>query len=185
MKAEDKKVLDVGCGKHKIPGSIGMDIVALDGVDVVHNVNVSPWPFEDNTFDEIIMSHLIEHCDSIPRLMEEVHRVSKNGAIIKIITPHYTDMISWSDITHKWHLNTSSFKYFLPDYSTNYYSKARFETLTVYVEISNLFKYMGFEILVNLVNINRIFRFIRRFWELYLCFIIRGKTMHITLKTIK
>lgn len=99
-----------------------------------------------------------------------------------ITTPHYTDAISWQDVTHKWHLNTRSFRYFEPSYHTNYYTKARFEVLDTYVEISKFFRLFGFEIAVNLQRKNKKFRFFRNFWEYNLCFVVRGKNMHFLLK---
>jgi ubiquinone/menaquinone biosynthesis C-methylase UbiE len=32
-------------------------------VDVVHDLNAYPYPFPDNEFDFIEMSHIIEHVD--------------------------------------------------------------------------------------------------------------------------
>ncbi len=43
----DTKALDVGCGSRKLPGALGMDILSLPSVDVVHDVNRTPWPFEE------------------------------------------------------------------------------------------------------------------------------------------
>ncbi|MFA5162187.1 MAG: class I SAM-dependent methyltransferase [Elusimicrobiales bacterium] len=177
--------LDVGCGRNKLAGYMGLDIAALPSVDIVHDVNVTPWPVADNSCDAVCMRHLIEHCDSIPRVMEEVHRILIPGGIVEIVTPHYTDTISWKDITHKWHLSTKSFEYFEPDNGTSYYSKARFETVDSYVELANPFRYAGLEFLVNLQRKSGVWRFFRRWWELYLCFVIRGKTMHFKLKALK
>ena len=94
------KILDIGCGKHKWPGSIGLDIAPLDGVDVVHDLNQFPYPFSDDTFDRIRVIHVIEHIQSIPRTMEEIHRIARHGAEIDIETPHYTDASSWQDPSH-------------------------------------------------------------------------------------
>ena len=44
-------MLDLGCGPfQKLEGSIGVDIKAASHVDVVHNLDVYPYPFEDNQF---------------------------------------------------------------------------------------------------------------------------------------
>ena len=45
------KILDLGCGKNKIKGSIGLDNVSLDDVDIVHDILNIPYPLEDNYFD--------------------------------------------------------------------------------------------------------------------------------------
>jgi SAM-dependent methyltransferase len=53
--------LDIGCGQNKNPGFIGMDYEAYPGVDIVHNVEVFPWPLPDNSIDIAVTSHLLEH----------------------------------------------------------------------------------------------------------------------------
>lgn len=117
--------------------------------------------------------------------MEEVHRITKDGGEVVIETPHYTDASSWQDPSHIWHLNTRSFDFFLEDHASSYYSKARFEILSSRVKLLKLYKWMGIEFLVNLENWNPGFRFFRKFWEQYLCFVIRGKVMTIRLKAVK
>jgi len=177
--------LDIGCGYHKWPGSVGLDIAPLEGVDVVHDLNQFPYPFPDDSFDRIRVIHVIEHIESIPKTMEEIHRIARHSAVVEIETPHYTDASSWQDPSHRWHLNTRSFDFFQDDHATNYYSKARFEVLYSYVKLLKAFKWLGLELLVNLENKHPRCRFLRKFWEQYLCFIVRGKVMIFRLKTIK
>ena len=45
--------LNLGCGRDIREGYVNLDKAGLDGVDVVHDLNVFPYPFEDNEFDEI------------------------------------------------------------------------------------------------------------------------------------
>jgi len=52
-----------------------------------------------------------------------------------------------------------------------YYSDARLREISVHVRLLALWRWLGFEFLVN-----RFPRF-RRFWEYYLCFVVRGKVM--------
>jgi hypothetical protein len=44
MELERNQKLDVGCGKHRLPDAIGIDMFKFDGVDFVHDVNRAPWP---------------------------------------------------------------------------------------------------------------------------------------------
>ncbi len=180
-----EQILDIGCGRRKQPGSVGLDRVALPGVDVVHDLDSFPYPFEDNSFDRVFATHVIEHTESILRVMEEIHRISKPKARVRIITPHYSDAISWQDPTHRWHLNSYSFSYFDPSYHTNHYSKARFVVLSKEVEMASLWKAVGLQALVNLDNRFRGLRFVRKFWEQYLAFVVRGKQMTFWLETVK
>lgn len=53
--------LDIGCGQNKNKDFIGMDYVDYPGVDIVHDVEVFPWPIPDNTFQLAVSSHVLEH----------------------------------------------------------------------------------------------------------------------------
>jgi len=63
-------ILDVGCGTAKINGAIGIDRAKLPGVDIVHDLNDLPWPFENDSFDEVYMNDIIEHLDDTIKVME-------------------------------------------------------------------------------------------------------------------
>ena len=43
--------LDVGCGNNKIPGAVGIDLVAGTQADIVHDLNTTPWPLESACSD--------------------------------------------------------------------------------------------------------------------------------------
>ncbi len=44
-----KRVLDIGCGRHKLPQAVGVDYFALPGVDCVADLN-HRLPFDDEQF---------------------------------------------------------------------------------------------------------------------------------------
>jgi predicted SAM-dependent methyltransferase len=172
------RTLDIGCGWRKQPGSIGMDRIALPTVDVLHDFDDIPFPFEDDAFNEIHLVHVVEHAEDVIELMEEVHRIARSGARVRVVTPHYTDSMSWQDPTHRWHLNSYSFRYFEPRYQSNYYTKARFKVVSRHVSMARLWRTLGLEWLINLDERYRSMRVVRKFWEQYLCFIFRAK--HLT-----
>ena len=93
--------LDFGCGQRKEPGFIGLDGFDSPGVDVVHDFDVFPYPFEDNTFDEIVCNSSLEHVDDFIRTVIELHRISKPGAMIRVACPHYSGPDAYRDPTHK------------------------------------------------------------------------------------
>ena len=179
------QILDIGCGRNKIVGAVGLDQIPLPGVDVVHDLNSFPYPFEGNSFDEIYATHVIEHLDSIVRAMEELYRLAKANAKVGIITPHYSDYISWTDPTHKWHLSTYSFRYFREDYESSYYSTARFETEKIHVDMMRLWRALGFEFLINFSLQHQSLRFIGKFWEGYLSLMVRAGAMTFILRAMK
>jgi len=173
-------VLDVGCGINKYPGSIGIDCNPNTRADVIANLDHYPLPFADNSFREIRAIHVIEHVADVIRTMEEFHRLLAPEGRVIIVTPHYTDFSSFCDPTHRWHLNSFSFRYFGEDHGGyRYYSRARFQEIFVNVRLLALWKYSGFEFLVNR------FRRFRRFWEFYLCYLIRGKVIEWHLAALK
>jgi len=97
------KKLDLACGAVKQEGFLGVDIVAAEGVDVVHDLRVAPWPFEDDTIDEARCSHFFEHLDGPERIgfMNELWRVLKKGAGCIFTTPRGFDR-QVQDFSHKW-----------------------------------------------------------------------------------
>ena len=110
--AERMRILDVGCGIHKQPGSIGIDRNPASRADVLADLDRFPYPFADSSFDRLTAIHVIEHVDDVIRAMEEFHRLVRAGGTVRIETPHYTDFSSFCDPTHKSHLNSFSFRYF-------------------------------------------------------------------------
>jgi len=110
--------LDVGCGDNKQPHCIGMDKRKVDGVDVVHDCEIIPWPFASNTFDRIIMSHLVEHLKPwlILDIFDEMWRIMKPDGELMIATPYAGSFGFWQDPTHIKPWNEATPTYFDPDY---------------------------------------------------------------------
>jgi len=123
------KILDLGCGNRKRPGAIGIDINPDTDADVVHDLDMYPYPFEASFFDEIYADNVIEHLGNVIGAMEELHRISKPGGLIKIIVPYFRAKWAFIDPTHKHFFTTESFTYFEPGHphSKLYnYSRAKF-----------------------------------------------------------
>lgn len=174
------KVLDVGCGIKKHPGSIGIDMNPASAADALVQLDHFPYPFRNGSFDEVRAIHVIEHVADVIRTMEEFHRLLRPGGQVFIATPHYTDFSSFCDPTHRWHLNSYSLRYFGQDNAGfGYYSPVRFREISVRLKLLSLWRYLGFELLVNHWP-----RF-RRFWEHYLCFVVRGKVIEFRLEAVK
>ena len=174
------RILDVGCGINKFPGSVGIDRNPGTRADVLCDLDHQPYPFRDSSFGQIRAIHVIEHVADVVRTVEEFHRLAQRGGRILIVTPHYTDFSSFCDPTHRWHLNSFSFRYFGEDHGGfGYYSKAKLREISTRVKLLALWRWLGFEFLVN-----RSRRF-RRFWEHYLCYVVRGKVMEFEFEVLK
>jgi len=124
------KALDLGCGNRKRPGTIGIDINPDTDADIVHNLNQFPYPFKDSEFDEIYADNVIEHLDDALKVMEELHRISKPGGVVKVIVPYFRAKWAFIDPTHRHFFTVDSFSYFDPEHIHNKlfnYSKATFK----------------------------------------------------------
>ena len=173
-------ILDVGCGKNKYPGAIGIDRNRDTAADVICDLDRVPYPFAGDRFDQIRVIHVIEHVADVIATMEELHRLSRPGGRIVVETPHYTDFSSFCDPTHRWHLNSFSFRYFGDrNGGFGYYSRARLRERRAQVKLLRLWRWLGFE-----WGVNHSTAF-RRFWEHYLCFLIRGKAIVFEFEVLK
>lgn len=124
------KTLYLGAGKEeREAGAVTIDIRDAVQPDIVHDLNKFPWPLEDGIFNEIICHDVLEHLDDLVKVMEEIHRVSLPGAVIRIQMPHYSSHNSFTDPTHKLHLGLFSFDYFTGQNQWDFYTKVRFKKL--------------------------------------------------------
>lgn len=173
-------ILDVGCGINKYPGAIGIDRNPNTRADVIADLDQFPFPFRNSSFREIRAIHVIEHVADVIKTMEEFHRLLAPGGVAVIVTPHYTDYSSFCDPTHRWHLNSFSMRFFGDAHGGfGYYSAVRFREISTRLRLLALWRYLGFELLVNHS------RWFRRFWEFYLCYLVRGKVIEWRLEVVK
>jgi SAM-dependent methyltransferase len=111
------KILDIGCGEGKFliyaPKDhivSGTEIIDSDiekskkkGLNVIKSNLDKKLPFKDNTFDGILISHVIEHLESPYESLKEVKRILRAGGKLVILTPNFaTDHKNfYNDPTHK------------------------------------------------------------------------------------
>lgn len=95
--------LNIGSGPSKMEGFLGVDSIKFPNVDVVTDLN-RPWPWLDNSVEEIYCSHCIEHFDAVERVhvYNEMFRVMKVGAKATLIAPFWSSGRAYGDPTHKW-----------------------------------------------------------------------------------
>lgn len=130
--------LNLGCGKTRLPNSIGVDSAQIPGyTDVLHNLDVTPYPFEDNSVDEIHMYHVIEHLHDPIKKMEELYRILKKGGKIHMRAPHFSSMGAFTDITHVRPFGYYTMDCFEPNSYQHFYTKAQFEV------VHRRIKYLG------------------------------------------
>jgi len=126
--------LDLGCGKNKQAGFIGVDALAFTGVDKVLNLAerepfkpgdnfykswnnpiFKKWPWEDNSVNEVHCSHFVEHLDSKERIhfFNELYRILQKDGKATIVVPHWKSSRAYGDLTHQWPPVVEFFWYYL------------------------------------------------------------------------
>ena len=96
--------LNLGCGFNKIEGFINVDMFKECEPDLLHNLEIFPYPFKDDSVSEILLNHSLEHLGQQPvvfiKIMQELYRISKNESLININVPHPNHDNFISDPTH-------------------------------------------------------------------------------------
>lgn len=106
--------LNLGSGTSVEKGAVNVDRVALPGVDVVHDLDVGPWPFEDGSADGIKAEHVFEHVGDPILFMSECWRVLERGGLLHIVVPYYRSPDAFTDPTHRRFCTEHTFNYWIP-----------------------------------------------------------------------
>lgn len=87
-----EKKLNLGCGAYKKAGYINVDKVDIFRPDLLLDLNDmgAYRQFGDNEYDEINISHNLEHLDRPFEAMKEFHRILKQGGRLIIEVPHFS-----------------------------------------------------------------------------------------------
>lgn len=114
--------LNLGCGFDKRDGYLNIDIRTDVGADVVMNLDNIPYPFADNSAEEVIAKDILEHFSfrDIERMIRELHRILKSGGKLVIQTPDLEQImgsIGRGEISGFW--NISYWLYGGQDYREN------------------------------------------------------------------
>lgn len=169
--------LSLGAGLDRsLADAVTIDVNPRTSPDIVHDLNVRPWPLPSDEFDEVLCRDVIEHLDDVVRTMEEIHRVAKDGARVFILTPHYSCANSYTDPTHKHHLGLFSFDYFTDGNQWGFYTDKRFRKLRSHLAFYGRYKNLPISWLAN--------RF-PRFYEERLAWILPAWYMVVELQVVK
>lgn len=138
------KILDLGCGKNKVPGAVGIDVNDSSDADIIHDLNKFPYPFESDIFDEIVCNQILEHVEDVFLVMEELYRIAKPEARLRVWVPHFSSADAYGDPSHKRAFSSRSFDYFTSNYpELEFYSKVRIEKITTRISFWSLPKLGG------------------------------------------
>lgn len=124
-----RETLNLGCGRKHLPEAVNLDITPETNPDVLHDLSVLPWPLPDNHFREVLAYDVIEHLNEFIPVMEEIHRVCRDKAIVRIAVPHFSGPEAHTDPTHRRHFGYLSFDYVTGEHEIEFYTRVRFKKL--------------------------------------------------------
>jgi len=113
--------LELGCGSDPHPDAdVTLDISPLETVDIVWDLEETPWPIDTDSVDRVIAIHLVEHISDLESFFDEVARVLTTGGQANIHVPVGRQM--FTDPTHEqfFTYNTPEFL-FDGDHEREYY----------------------------------------------------------------
>lgn len=106
--------LVLGCGMKPKTNAVNHDLSKhSDFVDIAHDLEVFPYPWEDEAFNTIECEDVIEHLDcNVIDFMNECWRILKPDGLMMICTVEHDSWQHRTDPTHKRGFTLNSFDYF-------------------------------------------------------------------------
>ncbi|MGA2915006.1 MAG: class I SAM-dependent methyltransferase [Sedimentisphaerales bacterium] len=178
-------VLDIGCGKQKKTGAIGIDRADLPQVDIVADIEDGLEFIPDNSIDTIYCLSCLEHISNFEKLMSEMIRVLKKGGKVVVEVPHFSNPYYYSDPTHRRFFGLYSFYYFVeskhqlrrkvPDYYFPF--KIRILSQKILFDSPFLLGKIFKRLLQIIFNLNSL---IQEFYEENLCYMLPCRAVGVT-----
>lgn len=117
-KIDDLRI-NLGGGEEKIEGFLNIDRVSLPTVDIVADISHG-IPLADNSVIEVRANYILEHIADVTALMEEIYRICKPGALVKIRVPYFKSTAAFKDPTHRSFFTERTFEYFDADFTASH-----------------------------------------------------------------
>jgi len=110
--------LELGCGLNKAEGYFGVDRAGLVGVDLVHDLEIHPWPISAGCAERVACYQTLEHIRDMLAFMADLWRVcsAEPQAWVEITVPYHAAPTAWGDPTHVRAFTEDTFRYFEPGY---------------------------------------------------------------------
>lgn len=83
--------LNLGCGSKIMEGYRNFDLYPVNDMVEFLDLNKLPLPFADNSIDEIVLCHVLEHLSCNPfNFISECRRILKPGGVLNVTLPGYS-----------------------------------------------------------------------------------------------
>jgi len=120
---KDFLVLDIGCGRNKLQGSVGIDVGDATDADIRLDLNTDPLPFPDNSVDFVHSSHSLEHLslDGFLNTVSEIYRVLKPSGQFFLLVPYFQSPANLANPFHNNQVcfNEHTFRFFSSEPTTD------------------------------------------------------------------
>lgn len=103
--------LVVGCGHFRMPGWLHADLAPTPATDLCFDLQVAPWPLDDNSMDVIYASHVLEHLLDFRTFFAEAHRVLAPAGTLQVRVPYGLHAAAHWDVTHVTYWVTERFAF--------------------------------------------------------------------------
>ncbi|MBN8892773.1 MAG: hypothetical protein BGP12_03965 [Rhodospirillales bacterium 70-18] len=108
--------LNLGCGRSKREGYVNIDRREAVQPDLVWDLEITPYPFEDDSVEEIVAHHVLQRLGQDPAvflaIIKELHRILMPGGTLDIRAPHHRSDLFWDDPTNVRPINQGVFSLF-------------------------------------------------------------------------
>lgn len=117
--------LDLGCGKGKRSGYIGLDSALSSTADIICDFKRG-IPLASGRFEAVLAHNLLEHMPDLIGFMNEIWRVMRHNAELEVTVPYYLSMGAFQDPTHVRYFTEKTFLYFTQGLPYDYGFRGRF-----------------------------------------------------------
>ena len=135
----EKERLILGSAGKSFDDAVTLDIDPVHKPDVVHDLNIVPLPFNDNSFKKIVCHHVVEHLEGLSKLMAELHRICRPEGIIYIEVPHHS---SWCANVpeHRLRFNYFAFDGYIEGGKTKWITSTKFRLVKIQITFHKSFR---------------------------------------------
>jgi SAM-dependent methyltransferase len=110
--------LNLGCGRFHQAGFVNVDSDPAAVPDVLHDLNVQPYPFGDGSADEIVATHVLEHLEDPFSAVAEWTRILASGGRLVVRVPHFSRGFTHPE--HRRGFDVTLPSYFDPNFAGGY-----------------------------------------------------------------